>query len=1238
MAEKPNKQQANNAGNEIGIDLANAIGKAISRVLGSYDFTPVSKNIAKSIGSIDLSSALSLDDNKVKQLATTARASIEKEMLQLKIADVQALVTKVDTSLITDEIAKLNPLSLETKLQKPVEDLFGPVEINPTVGKIDYDPTELVQTIKKSFMNLNTTLSIIGSTLRTGIGPASFRPAIESTAIISKQATAIDDTFSGLIDNVGTLKAELKDSALVMNMLSRDADLYSEMNASTASTYATITKSSKEELVQAAQKLNITNAEKLSKQELVGVVGDMLVKLKEEKELNDNISSSYADMEKSMKQVEADLKLKNLMIKTGLTGEYAETARLKQLQLEQGTISKEEYATSLSKLKAEHHIYEEKAKQLELVESLADWQFKLKEELEDYEKGWEKLKSKIKAVVTDPQVLKSFLTVKGLESLKDNVKELKEQFGDFRKEGLTISQATHEMGVALGATFSFSGTSLKENGEIMAGIRDQMGSMHDITSDTVAEVGKMAKTFGLSAVEAGKLQGQFQNMPGATAESATNTLEFAGNLAKAAHVAPGEVMKSIAGSAEEVALYSKDGGKNIATAAVAAKKLGVEFSTLTKMSENLLNFESSINKQMEASVLLGREINLDKARQAALNGDLVGATQEMLANVGGEAEFNKMNMLQRKALADSMGVSVGELSKMVKHQDELKNLTEEQQMALATGEVTMDEVLANAGGVADRFKESALSVVGLVGGISTFRHGLKDSVGLLQDGVSGIKGMFAGFKEGTGVLGKVKEGAKGLVGVGKKTTEVATDLVSKTEVPTEGAEKMSATGEKVGKKGMTEGFKDNMKNIADGFKEMGQGGVAKGIFNTMIAGPALVIALPAIPFLLFMGKVGLDQLSPNFTNLASGLSAMSGTFAGSAALAVFGIAAIPSLLAIPFLSFMGLVPLAQLAINLSSLSEGLIAMSGTFVGSAALAAFGLAAAIAIPSLLFLGGVALLGAVGAAGLIALGGGLEVLGGVAATGLPFLAIGLIAALGIAMIPFAVALNIATPAIKAFGDIIIGVFQQIPPIIAAVSAGFVTIFNAMAQNWQILIPVGIGLMSVAAGLGALGFASLTAFPGLMLASVGIGMMIPGLTLLNMIGQTGALTQIGDSLAAISAAGGGLLAVGGALFTIAGGLGAIAGAGLFAMPVIGSLIALASVAPALSALAGSFGGGGEKGGSTTETKVVESSAKDEKMDILIEEIRALRSVLSKGGVINMDGKKVGDVLRLAMNTSGVR
>ena len=134
-----------------------------------------------------------------------------------------------------------------------------------------------------------------------------------------------------------------------------------------------------------------------------------------------------------------------------------------------------------------------------------------------------------------------------------------------------------------------------------------------------------------------------------------------------AGVSPALVMKDLASNAEFFAQFAKDGGGNIIQAGIAARKLGLEMSAVAGISESLLDFETSIESQMEASLLLGRQINLDRARQLALAGDQEGVMQEILKQVGGEAEFNKMNVIQRKALAQSVGVNVEQLSRLVRN-------------------------------------------------------------------------------------------------------------------------------------------------------------------------------------------------------------------------------------------------------------------------------------------------------------------------------------------------------------------------------------------------------------------------------------------------------------------------------------------------------------------------------------------------------------------------------------------
>ena len=125
------------------------------------------------------------------------------------------------------------------------------------------------------------------------------------------------------------------------------------------------------------------------------------------------------------------------------------------------------------------------------------------------------------------------------------------------------------------------------------------------------------------------------------------------------------IMEDIASNTESFAAYGKDGGANMVKAAAHARKLGIELGSMVKISDSLLDFESSIENEMQASLMIGKQLNYDKARQLALEGDLAGAARNVVDQIGGQAEFNQMNVLQRRALAESIGVSVEEMNKLV---------------------------------------------------------------------------------------------------------------------------------------------------------------------------------------------------------------------------------------------------------------------------------------------------------------------------------------------------------------------------------------------------------------------------------------------------------------------------------------------------------------------------------------------------------------------------------------------
>jgi hypothetical protein len=168
---------------------------------------------------------------------------------------------------------------------------------------------------------------------------------------------------------------------------------------------------------------------------------------------------------------------------------------------------------------------------------------------------------------------------------------------------------------------------------------------------------------------------------GASIETNINTLETWGNLAGAAGVSKKLVLDDIATSTKEFAEFAKDGGENIAEAAVHAAKLGLNLGNVASIANSLLEFETSIGKEMEAEMLIGKQLNLDRARQLALEGDLKGLMGEVTDNLVSQAEWSEMNVIQRRALADAIGVSAEDMGKMIAGEKTSAQLAEDKQKA-----------------------------------------------------------------------------------------------------------------------------------------------------------------------------------------------------------------------------------------------------------------------------------------------------------------------------------------------------------------------------------------------------------------------------------------------------------------------------------------------------------------------------------------------------------------------------
>lgn len=206
-------------------------------------------------------------------------------------------------------------------------------------------------------------------------------------------------------------------------------------------------------------------------------------------------------------------------------------------------------------------------------------------------------------------------------------------------------------------------------------LASQFGGMNNVSGELQASISLISANMGISGVEAASLAGSFARLNDGSEETALNLTKATQEFAMQNGIIPSDLMADLANSAEEFALFGKDGGKNIIAAGAAAKKMGVDLKTMSGIADNLLDFETSITKELELGALLGKNINLDKARQLAYSGDIAGATKETLSALGGIEGFNEMDYYSKKATADLLGVSVAELQKMVSAEEEAAQLS-----------------------------------------------------------------------------------------------------------------------------------------------------------------------------------------------------------------------------------------------------------------------------------------------------------------------------------------------------------------------------------------------------------------------------------------------------------------------------------------------------------------------------------------------------------------------------------
>ena len=601
------------------------------------------------------------------------------------------------------------------------------------------------------------------------------------------------------------------------------------------------------------------------------------------------------------------------------------------------------------------------------------------------------------------------------EGLTDPAFILGKMFDTYLKINKASVDAIHLTGqnavnaASLGANYASAVDYLETLNELTK--KTGMNAQNIFSEKVIGQAAALKTTMGLTADEAGGLAIMSQT----TGKEVNNIVDSvvattsAFNGANRAAVSQGAVLREVANTTDSIKLSLGNNDVALTKAAAAATRLGLSLQDVDDIAASLTEFESSISNELEAELLIGKDLNLEKARELALNNDLEGVSKELFKNSADINEFGKLNRIQQEAYAKSLGMTKDQLAKIAYNKSLELGMTEEQAEAAAGVEASEMKRIAAQENFAKAMEKIAgavapiLDLVGdilsmplapyillgvvatgkLVGSITGVAKGFgamykagKDAVlgvvdlfkkGGLTSAIDKIKGAFG---EGTGDMVKSKSGK--LFSKDSPQGKMIANLSGNTDkagdVATDAKDKIAG-----GSKG---GFKSAMKDVAGGLKAMGAEGVGKGIFNLLVAGPALVVAVASIPFLLAVAAIG-KAAGVGLEGLASGLKA-------------------------------------------------------------------------------------LGKAGVEGLIG--------------------VGLIAALGVAMIPFGYALGLAAPAIEAFGTVVTAVFDGVAKVLPVIVDGFVTLISTLAQSIGPMLLLGPALFGIAAGLAAIAIAGPMAIPSLL------------------------------------------------------------------------------------------------------------------------------------------------------------
>ena len=265
----------------------------------------------------------------------------------------------------------------------------------------------------------------------------------------------------------------------------------------------------------------------------------------------------------------------------------------------------------------------------------------------------------------------------------DRFIELQKAGEDFRRTtGLNVDQTKQldKVALKLNQDYQQFGVSIKDAYDAAGDLMGELGNVQvlDNNKKLVETTVLLSKNLGVTREHGAKFLTQTMSLSGVSSNVAASYASYAGNLAKAAGVPLDKLMKDVASASDETLAMVRGSTLELIKASASALRLGTNLNTIAKSALGMLKFQSSVTDEMEASVLVGKQLNFMESRRLAYAGDIEGAAKATLNTIKSAGEFQKMNVFQQEAVAKAAGISVGEINKMLMMEKQLAQLSPEQ--------------------------------------------------------------------------------------------------------------------------------------------------------------------------------------------------------------------------------------------------------------------------------------------------------------------------------------------------------------------------------------------------------------------------------------------------------------------------------------------------------------------------------------------------------------------------------